>query len=176
VLQIRAVEIPAEGLALKVSDASWFPAREVPRQGDPQVDVFLSRRNERIFLSGAIDLIMLLTCDRCLEEFALPRSIKFEVVFDLSGEDPALLAREYECDINEMDVVFLEEPVIDLGVVLAQQVLLAVPRKNLCRSDCRGICPVCGAERNKKNCGCAVGGGDSPFGALSRLTKKKNSR
>lgn len=175
-LQVRAVEIPEEGLALKVSDPSWFPEREVARQGSPRVDVFLARRNERVFLSGAIDLVMLRNCDRCLEEFALPRHMEFEVVFDLSGEDPTLLVREYECDINEMDVVFLAEPVIDLGAVLSQQVILAVPGKSLCRSDCRGICPVCGADRNKKNCSCAAADGDSPFGVLNQLTKKKNSR
>ena len=173
VLQVQAVGIPEEGLSVNVTDASWFPDREVSRRGDLQADVFLSRSNERVFASGSIDLVMLFSCDRCLEKFELPKHITFRVVFDLSGEDPALATKEYECDKSEMDVVFLEEPVIDLGALLTQQLILAVPQKNLCRSDCRGLCSDCGADLNRKKCGCKVGDADSPFSTLGQLITKK---
>jgi uncharacterized protein len=173
VLQVQTVEIPEEGLSVKVTDASWFPDREVARRGGLEVEVSFSRRNERISVTGSIDLVMQRSCDRCLAEFELPKHITFQVVFDLGGEDPALTAREYECDQSEMDVVFLEEPVIDLGAILSQQVMMAAPQKNLCRSDCRGFCPGCGADLNKNKCSCEAGGSDSPFNVLRQLATKK---
>ncbi|MEN8135720.1 MAG: DUF177 domain-containing protein [Thermodesulfobacteriota bacterium] len=173
-LQVQTVEIPEEGLSVKVTDLSWFPDREVARKGDLEVEVSFARRNERIIVAGSIDLVMLEVCDRCLAEFEFPKHIAFRVVFDLGGEDPALTAKEYECDQEEMDVVFLEDTVIDLGAILAQQVMMAVPQKNLCQSDCRGFCAGCGADLNKNKCGCEVGDSDSPFGVLRQLTTKKN--
>ena len=173
-LQVQTVEIPEEGLSVKVTDVSWFPDREIVRRGDLEVEVSFARRNGRIFVTGSIDLVIQHSCDRCLAEFELPRHITFRVVFDLNGEDPALTAREYECDQSEMDVVFLKDTVIDLGAILSQQVIMAVPQKNLCRSDCRGFCPGCGADLNKNKCSCEVGDSDSPFGVLRQLTTKKN--
>ena len=174
-LQIKIAEIPEEGLSVKVTDMSWFPTREVPIKGEVRAEVFLTLSNERVFVSGSIKLVMLLVCDRCLNDFELPRDISFRVVCDLNGEDPALAVREYECDSNEMDVVFLEEPVIDLGNILTQQLFLAVPQKKLCRTDCAGLCPECGEDLNKRKCGCRIGDDDSPFNVLGRLITKKNS-
>lgn len=172
-LQVQTVEIPEEGLSVKVTDESWFPEREVARRGGLEVEVSLVRRDERVFVAGSIDLVMLLSCDRCLAEIELPQHITFRVVFDLSGEDPALTAREYECEQSEMDVVFLEDTVIDLGDILSQQVIMALPQKNLCRSDCRGFCAGCGADLNKNKCSCEAGDSDSPFSVLRQLTTKK---
>ncbi|MCK4837806.1 MAG: DUF177 domain-containing protein [Desulfobulbaceae bacterium] len=173
-LQVQTVEIPEEGLSVKVTDGSWFPDREVARRGGLEVEVSFTRRNERISVVGSIDLVMLLSCDRCLADFELPKHIDFQVVFDLSGADPALTAREYECDQSEMDVIFLEDPVIDLGAILSQQVIMEVPRKNLCQNDCQGFCPDCGVDLNKNKCSCEVGDADSPFSVLRQLTTKKN--
>ena len=43
---------------------------------------------------------------------------------------------------------------LDLGEVVREQVLLALPLKPLCREDCRGLCPRCGQNRNLGPCGC----------------------
>lgn len=174
VLQVQIAEIPAKGLSLKVTDPTWFPGSEVSRTGVLEVEVSLTRRNERIYVASSIDLIMLATCDRCLAEFELPQQITFQVIFDLKGEDPALHAREYECDQDEMDVIFLEDPVIDIGATLAQQVTMAVPQKNLCQSECQGFCSGCGINLNNNKCCCEAGNTESPFSVLSKLTTKKH--
>ncbi len=173
VLLVKTVEIPEEGLSVKITDPSWFPEQEVARRGGLEAEVSLVRRDERVFVAGSIDLVLLLSCDRCLAEIELPKHINFRIVFDLSGEDPALTAKEYECEQNEMDVIFLEDTVIDLGDILSQQVIMAVPQKNLCQNDCRGFCPGCGADLNKNKCSCEVGDSDTPFSVLRQLTAKK---
>lgn len=48
---------------------------------------------------------------------------------------------------------------LDLGVLSHDAVILELPPAPLCREDCEGLCPVCGADRNEGDCGCEAGGG-----------------
>jgi uncharacterized protein len=172
-LQVQALEIPEKGLSVEVADSSWFPVQEISRRGKLQTNVFLSRDGDRVNVSGSILFILLASCDRCLVEFELPKSIDFSAIFDLGGEDPALLVKDYECDKSEIDVVYLEEPIIDLGSILSQQIIMALPRKNLCCNDCLGLCHGCGENLNTKKCSCKAGNDESPFSVLSQLAIKK---
>ena len=43
---------------------------------------------------------------------------------------------------------------IDLDPLLREQILLAVPGYPVCREGCRGLCTVCGANLNERECGC----------------------
>ncbi|MEN8143248.1 MAG: DUF177 domain-containing protein [Thermodesulfobacteriota bacterium] len=172
-MQIQVAEIPEEGMQVDVDDVSWFPGREVSRKGDLRASVHLTRSGERILASGSISLILVLACDRCLQEFAEPKKIDFQLVFELSGEDPALEQKEYECDQGEMDTVFLEKPVIDLSAVLYQQLILALPQSSLCREECLGLCRICGQNLNLEDCGCVREETSSPFKGLGQLLKDK---
>ena len=42
----------------------------------------------------------------------------------------------------------------DLGEMVREQVLLALPLRRLCREECRGLCPSCGVNRNADSCDC----------------------
>ena len=44
--------------------------------------------------------------------------------------------------------------VMDLAPLLREEVILAVPMGVLCRSDCAGLCPVCGQNLNEGTCDC----------------------
>ena len=48
-------------------------------------------------------------------------------------------------------------------------ICLALPVKPLCREECAGLCPRCGADRNAGACGCPEPEGDSPFAVLKSL-------
>jgi len=63
-------------------------------------------------------------------------------------------AEEQEVDEAALEVAFYEGEAIDLGQLLREQFYLALPMKPLCRPDCRGLCPTCGANRNAASCGC----------------------
>jgi uncharacterized protein len=79
-----------------------------------------------------------------LDLFYLPRA---------AGQDEA---QEEEVELTDRDVVvgYYEADQLDLGEVVREQVLLALPLKPLCREDCRGLCPTCGRNRNQFPCGC----------------------
>ncbi|MBZ0251760.1 MAG: DUF177 domain-containing protein, partial [Candidatus Methylomirabilis sp.] len=58
---------------------------------------------------------------------------------------------------------------IDLTALLDEQLSLNAPIQPLCRPDCRGLCPVCGADLNTIPCSCAPERMPSPFEKLKGL-------
>ena len=65
---------------------------------------------------------------------------------------------------DEDDIVLVDE--------VRQHILLALPSHTLCSTGCRGLCSVCGANRNVHPCGCAAAGKTSPFDALKNFKIK----
>ncbi|HEU5319946.1 MAG TPA: DUF177 domain-containing protein, partial [Methylomirabilota bacterium] len=56
--------------------------------------------------------------------------------------------------VDDLDVDFYENDQFDVARVVETETTLALPMKPLCRADCRGLCPVCGANRNVTECAC----------------------
>ena len=104
------------------------------------------------------------TCDRCLGPVTLP----VERDFDLFYRPMHTIAREEEVEIpaDELDVGFYTGDGIELADVLTEQVILSVPMKVICRAECLGLCPTCGANRNVGPCHCRPPQEESPFASL----------
>ena len=85
------------------------------------------------------------TCRRCLSEFETPVEFRVEVFF---SSDPELL--------EDPSVYPLPEPPVQVDVteVIREELALAVSAYPLCREECRGLCPRCGADRNLGPCEC----------------------
>lgn len=67
------------------------------------------------------------------------------------------------------DLLELPDAQLDLDALCTEEIVLNLPRKHLCRADCRGLCPVCGRNRNTDPCHCVTDGGDERFAALRVL-------
>jgi len=50
------------------------------------------------------------------------------------------------------DVVFHDGRALDLDVPVREAAILARSMAPLCRPDCKGLCPVCGADLNERPC------------------------
>ena len=100
------------------------------------------------------------TCGRCLKEFV--GGTKAEV-----GEKfyPA------SADNIENDAFVYDSDVIDITEPLREGLLLAEPMQALCKPDCRGLCPVCGADLNDGDCGCDRLTVDPRLAALKQFIK-----
>jgi hypothetical protein len=72
-------------------------------------------------------------------------------------------------EADDTEIAFFEGEGLFLADVLAEQVLLAIPMKVICRSDCRGLCPHCGANLNTDECRCEAHAADSRLAPLARL-------
>lgn len=135
------------------------------RQTDPLiVKAVAELTGDEIGIRGVLKTRVEAACDRCLKRVLLP----IERNFDLIYRPMATIARDEELELpeDELDIGFYEGEGIELGDVLTEQAILAVPMKVICREDCRGLCPTCGVDRNAAACSCPPPQSTSPFAAL----------
>ncbi len=113
---------------------------------------------EAVRVSAEIEANVESRCALCLEP----------VHKHLATDIDALFAREPDPD--DPDQFLLDGYRIETNDIAREALLLALPMRLLCSDSCKGICPSCGANRNKTPCTCQEGGErQNPFSALSRL-------
>lgn len=108
-------------------------------------------------------------CARCLE----PVPTVVERDLDLLYQPEAVIGESAEVEIHAADteVGFFAGSGLDLADVAREQILLALPMQPLCRADCKGLCPRCGANWNAGPCGCPPVA-DERWNALKSLRPK----
>lgn len=105
-------------------------------------------------------------CDRCLEIVKFPIKSHFDLVYMPAGESAV---GEEEIDEAAVDVGFYEGSGLELNDVLREVVLLGVPMQIVCREACKGICPLCGHNRNQLDCDCQTKAADDRWNSLKNL-------
>jgi len=93
-------------------------------------------------------------CSRCLKQIPFQDKFASEIVASFSPKE------------EELRIIGDK---IDIYPHLSQSVILSLPTKVLCRDDCRGLCPVCGEDLNKKPCQCKKEILTNPFYKLKSL-------
>jgi uncharacterized protein len=119
-----------------------------------------------IRVSGQLTVEMAADCDRCLEPSRFPIDSDFALhyrpVADGYGD-------EKEIDSGEAEMGFYEGDGVELNDVLREFILLTLPMQRVCRESCKGICPLCGQNRNQKECQCHAETTDDRWAALKSL-------
>ena len=87
-----------------------------------------------------------LVCSRCLAAVSWQVEDRFSAEYRPGGRAPG--EGEFVIDDDELDVAFLNDCMLDLEDVAAEQVSLALPMRIVCDESCAGLCPHCGANRN----------------------------
>ena len=80
-------------------------------------------------------------CDRCAEEVKKNFSFNVKRIVVESEED-------------DDDYIVVSNRELDLDELVNEEVSLSLPNKILCKDDCKGLCPKCGANLNVKQCNC----------------------
>lgn len=112
---------------------------------------------ELLHASGVIEADVLLNCVRCTEDVLYPFRETFQAVFAKEMDE------EEEYYLYTGEEITLDQLIID-------EVSLNMPEYVLCKEDCRGLCPVCGVNRNIELCGCEeTQGKENPFSKLKDL-------
>lgn len=101
-------------------------------------------------------------CDRCLKSFAQEKTVSFQCLLAESVEE------------EDSDIVVLENGEVDVGELARTAFILEMDTKTLCREDCKGLCPRCGADLNLGPCRCRQET-DSRWAALARLLDQSES-
>jgi uncharacterized protein len=168
VMKVKFGEIPPEGLRYEIKDESWFPDHELQRAGPVLAIVFLKRSGlDRVLLEGEIKTTLAFDCDRCLENYTMELDGSFKLDLEYTS-GRRLETAEHEISPAEMDMIYLEEPVVDIFEILSQQVFLMIPEKHLCLESCKGLCSRCGANLNQETCDCRKDITSSPFAILKK--------
>lgn len=119
-----------------------------------------------IRLSGHLKTRMEVACDRCLEPASFPIDADFDLVYRPASYMPD--REEVEVADAETEIGFYDGG-IELTDVLREQILLSLPMSRTCREDCKGICPVCGENRNLVDCACHLEVADDRWSPLKDL-------
>ncbi len=120
-----------------------------------------------IRVCGRLKVLLETDCDRCLN----PARFPIDSVFDLyyRPEGTGIRSEEIELEAGETEIGYYAGDGLELKEILREQVLLALPMQRICREDCKGICPVCGKDRNAGDCGCVARPADDRWAALKNL-------
>ena len=166
--QLEQKPVPFQ-VAVPVGDIDYLPnvTQTASLQADGMVQL-LSHSVGDIRVTGKLEVLMSAVCDRCLESTAFPLKNSFDLVYVPAGESGA---GEVEIDESAIEVGFYEGNGIEVNEVLREVILLALPMQLTCGENCKGICLVCGQNRNQVDCQCEVKtpGGDDRWNGLRNL-------
>ncbi|MBX7187190.1 MAG: DUF177 domain-containing protein, partial [Vicinamibacteria bacterium] len=118
-------------------------------------------------------------CARCLADTPLDIDQELDLFFLPESKTVVEHDDEEGAELQDRDLVvtFYQGDILDLGGMVREQVLLAQPMKRLCREDCKGVCPTCGADRNLKSCDCPKEAiRTTPFSSLPLLGSAERAR
>lgn len=133
------------------------------------LNVRLSRLGNSVIANGSVSGRLTAVCCRCLKrrDFDLKKS--FRHVF-VEGKDPAQdKAEEVISETDELNSTFFAGDVVDLLALSGDELALALPVNPVCKANCRGLCPVCGNDRNIDPCDCATDRVDPRWETLKSL-------
>lgn len=167
---IEVSQIPPEGLdlALPTGDLELGDSPGVwEGPVSVQAAMHLSRSGRGIVIGGTFVGEVRLICSRCLEGFRFQTQERFDLYCEVGLQGSP--GEERGLDEDDLDVTYLEEGRINTDHLLRENILLSLPVQPLCREDCRGLCPQCGANQNLGSCGCQTPRADARLQILRKL-------
>ena len=115
-----------------------------PLRGPVDVRGVVRNRAGALVLEAELAARLYLACDRCTKAFERDKSVKYKT----------LLADRLEGEDSEEIVLLDSDAQLDLDELMTDVFILSLDTKNLCKEDCRGLCPGCGADLNVEPCRC----------------------
>ena len=135
------VGLVCEASELGLSQTEW----PKPVRGDFDVE----KSGDQVRVRGELTAEASLECVRCLKIFALTVRSPFELYAERTGTGRRIDEEALERDEH---MKFHDGRKLELGEAAREALLLEVPMAPHCREDCRGLCPVCGADWNVEPC------------------------
>mgnify|MGYP002514667613 CR=1 FL=1 len=113
---------------------------------DVKVEIF-NKGKKKLLIQMEFQASIKIPCDRCLEDVVIEVPVREEKVVDFN-----FLKTEENDDQDEFN--FMDGCNLDVDMLAYGEISLAIPMKVLCKEDCKGICSVCGCNRNHVSCDC----------------------
>jgi uncharacterized protein len=149
------------GLLVAEGVAERLPIHGERRHGEESA-------SDEVRVKGRVKVTLEAECDRCLGRASFPIDTPFDLFYK-PIESLAETEDEIAIDEGEAEIGFYQLPGLVLEDILKEQVLLQLPMQRVCSESCKGICPVCGANRNETECHCESHPGDDRWIALKDI-------
>jgi len=159
---IRVADIPDEGLQIEGVEAFPHPFRD-PTWRLNDLSLVVNKDEDIVLVRGHLAATVPQLCARCLEPYALDIRCGVDARF---VPRPEGRSEEHELGGDDLESDVYDNGVVDLDALLETETSLEVPMKPLCRLDCRGLCPVCGGNRNVTACTCEERSSDPRWAPL----------
>jgi len=181
---LQVASIPDEGIEMDFSEKDGWVREKFSRalkdlhRADDKISGHLSvyKTVNNLSVSADVRLPIHVICQRCLNAFQDEIAVHCErlltPLFESEREREIHKSEEVELTKDDLDFSYFEGEEVDVGEILAEQVVLEQPMTYLCRPDCKGLCPQCGVNRNLEACACKPKEiKESPFSVLKNWKK-----
>ena len=165
---VQVADIPAEGLKIEGVEAFPRPFQD-PAWVLAAVDLLLVRDGEDVVVTGRLEARVPQHCSRCLAPYAVQVAPEIDARFV-----PGAAREEHELGADDLETDVYQDGRVDLSALLETETTLALPMKPLCKPDCRGLCPICGGDRNVAACSCQTRSDDPRWAALKAWAERSS--
>jgi len=149
---IRVAEIPEEGLEIEGPGAFPHPFQDAAWVLD-DLSLAVEKDGDAVLVRGRLVARVPQHCGRCLEPYTVTIEPRVDARFVPNARGRG---EELELGPDDLETDVYDNGVVDLTALLETETTLLLPMKPLCREDCRGLCPICGGNRNATDCHCEV--------------------
>lgn len=118
-----------------------------------------------VTIKGEISYRLRAVCCRCLEPFIIDQRLPWMEEFRQADRVMSVDAVEYD---DASGMWWFHGRSIDLTEPVRENIITSLPAKAVCREDCRGLCPHCGANLNVSPCRCRKDSVDPRLAILQR--------
>jgi uncharacterized protein len=162
----------------RASFAHKYSSRELVLEDDrvsivepPAVSGEIRQKGQRLRVTGTVSSRVNVECDRCLKPVELAVDSKFDVEYVTAEDYQAQQALELtEADLN---LSVFDGEGLEIDELVKEELLLAVPDQVICNENCKGMCAVCGVNKNSIDCECETREVDPRWSGLKELVNRK---
>lgn len=177
-MKIHISDIHEGGLAVSADSSKdpWlknifmevFGPDKIKEDDGGRIDIQLFKDGRNVTIIGGAVLKFHPFCDRCLVSFQKQEQVPIHQIMSPFKETPE--KKDEPCAEDE-DVGYYKNDEIELADIIKEYIILAQGMKNLCTSDCKGLCPKCGKNLNNGTCRCKKvdKSKKSPFAVLKKI-------
>lgn len=173
-MKIDIDTIGDEGLVLnKPLSVEWIAETLAPGQGyaaahEGKMRITMLRAESTIVVRGDVTMPLRAPCSRCLTPVIYSKATRIDLAL-IPETEMAASASDGELTEDQVSLGTYEDPYVDLGEILHDEVLLSLPMQPLCTEECQGLCNRCGTNRNDQDCACDDEADLGPLGALRHM-------
>ncbi len=126
------------------------------------VEGAVTNTGDALWVRGRVSVPARMVCPRCLQPYETVVVNEFD---ELYRSAESRQAEQERCETYTGDELILDELIRDMAVT-------ARPIDTVCQPNCRGLCPVCGVNRNKTQCACETASVDPRLARLQQFFQK----